>query len=339
MRREQLRPHDIRNMMHVFLNELEHQMEVQAMRLEERLERHIVDLHSTSVHAPLPPSGPALLAYSQAATAPTPNIQHLLTPDELLTCIGIPEILAEDLHHLAEKRIIKVPAQEQARAEQLIRTSQVREWLTGPTSSQLLVHGNYDRRAYVSGLSLFCMSLTHSLAERVPRFIPLAFFCGLHTEPRADPHVGGRALIQSFICQLLCQFDFNSGGIPMGPEALDEVQQGDLRALCRLFELLVHMLPNTVALFCLVDGVVYYERDEFRDDLGWVLMTILRLSDQAGTQSPVKVLLTSPMRTAVVRQSFPDELILSMEGMARADLVASSSRLEREMSSGLYHEN
>ncbi|KAL1857622.1 hypothetical protein Daus18300_010262 [Diaporthe australafricana] len=334
IRREQVRPHDLRNIVHELLDELDRRTILQIRR-EEQLGRRIANLCLAAADAPLQSSTPALLTYAQAAPAPTPSVRHILTPNELLTCIGIPEILAKDLQHLAEKRKIQVSTQEQARAEQLIRTSEIREWLTGPTSSQLLVHGNYDRRAYISGLSLFCMSLTHTLAERAPRFIPLTFFCGIHTEPLRDAHTGGRALIQSFIHQLLCQFDFNSGSIPMAPEALDGVQQGDLGALCRLFELLVHMLPNTVALFCLVDGVVYYERDEFRDDLERVLMTILQLSDQAGAQAPVKVLLTSPTRTAVVRQPFPDDLILSMEGMARADLVASSSRLGREMSFGL----
>lgn len=258
-----------------------------------------------------------------------------MSPHELISCLGVPDTLSEDFQHLAERRKVAVPGPEQARAEQLIRTGQVREWLTSPTSSQLLVHGNYDRRAYISGLSLFCMSLAHTLAERAPRFIPLVFFCGLHTEPLSDAHTGGRALIQSFIRQLLSRYDFDGGGIPIAPEALDDVQSGSVSALCSLFERLVRMLPNGVALFCLVDGVVYYERDEFLDDLGRVLMTILQLSGQEGVQAPVKVLLTSPTRTAVVRQPFPDEMILSMDGMVRADLVASSSRLGRELSSGI----
>jgi hypothetical protein len=262
-------------------------------------------------------------------------VQHIVDPNDLVRYIGISDILSKDFQHLSEKRTVAVPAPEQARAEQLIRTSQIREWLTSPTSSQLLVHGNYDRRAYISGLSLFCMSLAQTLAERVPRFIPLVFFCGLHTEPLQEAHTGGRAIIQSFIRQLLCQYDFNGGNISMEPEALDDVQNGDVDALCSLFERLVHMLPNGVALFCLVDGVVYYERDEFVHGLEQVLMTILQLSDKEGMQAPVKVLLTSPTRTTRVRQPFPDDLILSMEGMVRADLVASSSRLGRELSSGI----
>lgn len=321
--------------MNELLDEFDRRNIALYQRIQEEFERRIASRSFVAVHAESNTSTPALLAWTQPDSVPAPNVQHLMDPSDLLDCIGIPDILSQDFQHLSEKRKIAVPAQEQARAEQLIRTSQIREWLTSPTSSQLLVHGNYDRRAYISGLSLFCMSLAHTLAERVPRFIPLVFFCGLHTEPLQDAHTGGRALIQSFVRQLLCQYDFNGGNIPVTPEDLDDVQNGDVRALCTLFERLVQMLPKSVALFCLVDGVVYYERDEFLDDLGRVLMSILQLSDQEGVHTPVKVLLTSPTRTAVVRQPFPDDMILSMEGMVRADLVASSSRLGRELSSGI----
>lgn len=334
MRNEQVRPHDLRNIMHELLDELDRRT-ILHQRREEELQRRITSLHAAAADAVSYPSTPALIAWQQAGPVPAQNVQHLMDPDDLLSCIGIPDILSQDYQHLTEKRKVTVPAPEQARAEQLIRTSQIREWLTGPTSSQLLVHGNYDRRAYISGLSLFCMSLAHTLSERVPRFIPLVFFCGLHTEPLQDAHTGGRALLQSFIRQLLCQYDFNGDSIPVEPEKVDYVQQGDLSTLCTLFKRLVRMLPKGVALFCLVDGVVYYEREEFLDDLGRVLMTILQLSGQEGMQAPVKVLLTSPTRTSVVRQPFPDDMILSMEGMVRADLVASSSRLGRELSSGI----
>lgn len=330
-----MRLHDVRNTIHELLDEFDRRNILLYQRLEEEFERRSAIRSFVAIDTESYPSTPGRLLLTQTAAALPPNVQHLMTPNELISCLGIPDILSQDFQCLSEKRKVAVPAPEQARAEQLIRTIQIREWLTGPTSSQLLVHGNYDRRAYISGLSLFCMSLAHTLAERAPRFIPLVFFCGLHTEPLQDTHTGGRALIQSFIRQLLCQYDFNGGSIPMAPEELDDVQNGDVSALCSLFERLVHMLPKSVAVFCLVDGVVYYERDEFLVDLEQVLMTILRLPDQEGVQAPIKVLLTSPTRTAVVRQPFPDDLILSMEGMVRADLVASSSRLGRELSSGI----
>lgn len=342
--------------MHELLDEHERRTSLSQRRRQEEYERRqylerqefergVMNFCLAAVNAVSRPASPAPLAGTKIGH--TSNIQPqqqlvlLMTPHDLVRLLGVPDILAADLQRLEEKRKVQVPEPEQARAEQLIRTKQIREWLTSPISSQLLIHGNYDHRAYISGLSLFCKSLTDTLSERAPRFIPLTFFCGLHTEPLLVAHTGGRGLIQSFLYQLLRHGEFHqhpSGGIPVPKAALDDIQDGDIDTLCNLFVTLVHMLPNTVTLFCIIDGVLYYERPEFVHDMEKVLMVILQLSNDDGrgiVQAPVKVLLTSPTRTRVVRAPFPDELILSMEGMARAGLVASSSRLKRETGSEL----
>ncbi len=116
----------------------------------------------------------------------------------------------DDLRRINKKRQTWVPGNEQAQAEQLVQSGQLKGWMVSATSSQLLVHGDYEGRQYMSSLSLFCTSLFESLAARGPRFIPLVFFCGLHTDRSTDEHTGGRAIIQTFICQLLCQFDFDT---------------------------------------------------------------------------------------------------------------------------------
>lgn len=148
-----------------------------------------------------------------------------------------------------------------------------------------------------------------------------------------DQNTGGRAIIKSFIQQLLCQHEFTD--ISLSVEALEDLQRGNIQALCWLFGQLIRILPRTVAVFCIVDGVMYYERDDFVESFGNVLLSILQLSQDGGAQAPVKVLLTSPMRTAVVKEMFPDDKILSMDGMVRAGLVASDLRLGREMGSQL----
>jgi len=239
-------------------------------------------------------------------------------------------VAAHDLKCINEKRQTWVPMNEQARAEQLIRSRQIKDWMVSPTSSQLLVHGDYEGKRYVSGLSLFCSSLVQSLAAKAPQFIPLVFFCGLHTDRNTDDYTGGLAIIQNFICQLLCQFDFDT---KLLADAVDEdrVRHGDIHELCSLFEWLVNQLPRSVVLFCLIDGIIYYERREFEDDMGLVLVTLLRISDEQSTQAVVKVLITSSTRTSSVRKPFPDELILSMESMARSDMTASKWRLERQL--------
>jgi len=261
----------------------------------------------------------------------TMELEQYIEPQELLDWIGIPDAASDDRKRINERRQMWVPSNEQARAEQLIRSTQFKDWMVAGTSSQLLVHGEYEGQRYVSGLSLFCSSFVQSLEARAPRFIPLIFFCGLHTDPFTDQHTGGRAIIQNFVCQLLCQFDFDTR--LLASKKLDEhlIQLGDVDELCKLFQWLVSQLPRSVVLFCLLDGVGYYERTEFEHDMGFVVEKLLRISAEQKTQAGVKILLTSSNRTNYIRQPFPDELVLSIESMARADMVPSTSRLERQL--------
>lgn len=332
IRREQIRPHELRNDMFRLMKEFEKRWELHLQK--EAYLRH--KEHELTRAA-------FCLAAAQVVSQPSPTpqpwpqigsstgFQHSITPGDLLEWIAVPDLLGQDLQNIADRRKVQVPEGDQARAEHLIRTGQIPEWLTAPTSTQLLVHGNYDRRAYISGLTIFCMSLTATLAERHSRFIPLTFFCGLHAEPMSDAPSGGRAIIQSFIGQLLQQFDFGRTQMPTLQMDESKIRTGDVYELCNLFEALVRSLPNFVVLVCLIDGILYYEREEFKEGMAVVLSAILKLSADKSVAVPIKVLITSPTKTAEVRQPFPDNLILSMDAMALAGLIASSSRLSREL--------
>lgn len=231
---------------------------------------------------------------------------------------------------MAERRDTRVPADEQARAQQLIQNRQFQDWLLSPTSSQLLVHGDYTGKQPFSGLSLLCASFIDALAARDSRFLYVVFFCGLHEDPLTDDYTGGRAIIESFICQLLCQYDFGAA-VPASLVREELIRSGDIETLCAVFEWLVHQLPEGMVLVCIIDGAVYYERPCFQDDMGSVLVNILSMSDQQSTRAIVKVLVTSPTRTTEVRGPFPDSLILSMEAVSRPGMVASRAWLERQM--------
>lgn len=194
---------------------------------------------------------------------------------------------------------------------------------------------NYGRRDHASGLSLFCASLAGSLAERAPRFLRVLFFCGLHVDPPAiNGHSGGRAMVESFICQLLCQYDFR-GRLLLHEASQDQIRQGDLDELRALYERLVRELPSDVVLFCLIDGIMYYKREEFRENIERVLRTVLQVSADNSNSAAVKVLITSPTKTTDVREPFPEHLILSMDSMAQAGAAASGARLRRELQAEL----
>ncbi|KIW97210.1 uncharacterized protein Z519_02602 [Cladophialophora bantiana CBS 173.52] len=284
-----------------------------------RLKLNFLHVAVQSISRPASPNPPP---YESAA-------ERHMDPQDLLDWINIPNVADYDLKFINEKRQIRVPMNEQARAEQLIQARQLKDWMVCPTSSQLLIHGDYQGKQDMSGISLFCSSPAQSLVARVPQYIPLVFCCGLRTDRTVGDYTGDLAIIQNFICQLLCQFDFDKK-LLANDVGEDRIRNGDIGKLCSLFELRVKQLPSTVVPFCLIDGIVYYERKEFVNDLRLVLVTLLKISEQ-NDQAAVKVLITSPTMTTSVRKPFPDELILSMASMAHSDKVASKWRLERQL--------
>ncbi|RGP60189.1 hypothetical protein FSPOR_10778 [Fusarium sporotrichioides] len=253
-----------------------------------------------------------------------------ISPHQLLDWINIPDLPARDVEIIRSTGYVKVPAVERARADQLVNTTQFKDWFVSPRSAQLLIHGNYDIRRRLSGLTLLCTSLAESLSERSPQCLYLIFYCGLHTNNDFDEDTGGLDVIRSFIRQLLCQYDF-SNCILVGDVRPDLLCLGNIDELCCLFERLIHQLPRHTLLVCIIDGAIYYEREEFMQSMAEVLVTLLRISNEQRTGASVKVLLTSPTKTMSIRKPFPDDLVLCMEARARSGVLAGRGRLERQL--------
>ncbi|KAG6364191.1 hypothetical protein INS49_005789 [Diaporthe citri] len=311
---------------------------------EEEVVADNANVPSVAAGAAPPPSTPGFLA--PTSTAPDAGkFMCCVSTDDLVSWVDIPDILSQDLQTLSHRGMYAVSMRDRARIEEFAIIREFVDWLTSPRSSQLLIEGDYSPLAYMSGLSHFCVSLERVLARRAPRSIPLVFFCGLHTELLGDAHTGGRALVQSFIRQLLDYIkryqlsSFNGGGIPLPSWAIPSIRAGDLSALCVLFESLVRFLPSGVALYCLVDGVAFFEGDGFLEDLTRVLEPILQLSRQRETDASLKLLLTSPTFTLEMHRWFPLQSRLSMGGMRGGGPIANSERLEQELASALQVED
>ncbi|KAL1855201.1 hypothetical protein Daus18300_011202 [Diaporthe australafricana] len=240
---------------------------------------------------------------------------------------GVPDICASDLARLKELDSM-LSQKDKRKADQVLQTEPFRRWMAALRPAKLLIHGDFRDSRSASPLSLLTLSLTEAARTDPDRFIALAFFCGFHADPEEDDFSCVKALVQTLIYQLLQQQPRVC--ITPSPWEIDmgRVHQGDLQQLCRLFSLLVHSLPGEVTLFCLIDGMAYYERDEFIGEMRDVLAEILRLAGDPTIQANVKILITSPWRTDVVRQFFhEDDEILHMEGMPSAELSPSSSRV------------
>ncbi|KAK8063521.1 hypothetical protein PG996_008173 [Apiospora saccharicola] len=248
--------------------------------------------------------------------------------DNILSVLQMPEHLEElDTLHITENKGL-VPSNDRARAELVLQKRQFREWVVSTASRELLIHGDFQGTRYTSGLSVLCCYLLQALGGS-DRWAKLAFFCGSHID--GDHYAGGRSLIRSFISQLLRQGQcFDTSPLP-GYVDLSLVERGDVRELCGLFGwLLRNMRGNSVVLFAIIDGIKYYEREEYLEDMAEVLRYLLDLTLDPSLPCVFKLLITSPCSTTVVCQAIDPEFVLSMSSIPQTARVANEARVKRE---------
>lgn len=250
--------------------------------------------------------------------------------ESLRALVAIPDIIESDLHYVGQ-RAGRMPPSHREKVEQMVRTGPFRNFVAALESQVLLVHGGFGETYYVSALSTFCLTLLHTL-KGIDRFRPLAFFCGCHVD-QDDRYSGGQGMIRSLIAQLLRQQMFDTRFLHHRVD-LNRVQRGDLDGLCALFVWLVWNLPEKTTLFCLIDGLEYYEREEHANGMGLVLRCLLELMRQPGLRVVIKILITSPSRTTIVRRHPAFDNARNMLSLAPLDTPGfgpSNNRLGREL--------
>jgi hypothetical protein len=228
----------------------------------------------------------------------------------LLGILGVPEFDDMDMKYIKSLEA-KINGGDQILAELLIVNEQFRDWLGHPTSRSILIHGRMKvENSRISAISLFCSSLVQDLRAE-EQFRAVVFFCGLHLSAD-DPYAGALGLIKSFISQLLHQ-DELSLKVSLEEVDLNLIQGNNIGELCRLFSILARQLTQDVTLFCIIDGIHFFERDAFSDDVRMTVASLLALVSDLTLPAKVKVLITSPTRTEEVRKAFSHDSILSLQ--------------------------
>lgn len=237
---------------------------------------------------------------------PLPKPQPSLA--EILGLLKVPELEKTDVRYILDKRY-QVDTRSRGRAEAGFLSTTFRRWLTKPKSTELLVHGGWGDDcvgAEPSGVSLLAATLVQVLATR-EQYIPLAFFCGQHTD-RDDEHVGGPAMVKSLIAQLLRQHDFTSfAGLNEEGIGLKQIRKGSVKTLCKLLSWLVRQLPGDLKVIYIIDQIGKYESDPQETKMLAVLETILGQVHDSGLSCTVKVMATSDEATDLVRDMFRDD--------------------------------
>jgi hypothetical protein len=165
----------------------------------------------------------------------------------------------------------------------------------------------------------------------------LVFFCGRHASmDDADGLSEPQDLVRNIVSQwvlLLVQNGWMGEGeeVPvgvasgMGGDGMDwsgEEQAEELGVsfadLCGVLCWLSGLVPTGVSVFCLVDGISYYERECWGEDYEIVMGMFARVLQETRVGGFLKVLMTSPTVSQGLPEGIPHERI-SLRGI-RQDL-------------------
>ncbi|KAK2033096.1 hypothetical protein LX32DRAFT_130447 [Colletotrichum zoysiae] len=262
--------------------------------------------------------------------------EPLWVTQDIWARLCIPAIDEEDLRYVAENAESMLH-RDGGRAQQLLRESSFRAWMSLSSSARLLVHGDFPPPFDISPLSVVCTLLTHTFRNLGGNFVSLVFFCGRHQI--WDAHRGGSAMIRSLIDQLLRQCVLG----PIRPDpnmSLEDLDRDDIGALCEVFILLLRQLPSHMQVFCLIDGICLYETDQYLDGMDIVIMSLIGLVESGGNGPwpAFRLLITSPSPTVEVRKVFdPDpDTLLSIQGPSFPDAGMGLAGLQEQFNSGIH---
>ncbi|KAI0877667.1 hypothetical protein GGS24DRAFT_497597 [Hypoxylon argillaceum] len=318
--------------------------------------------------SPIPPN--SAVAWRSPHFSSQPETLYI-GQDDLWNLLDMMDIDEVDMDAI-EAKGKHLPHQDRARTEQIVSSQVFQDWIVSPRPSRLMIYGDFSPfHMTTSTLSVFCKTLTKAFRSR-KRYLCLVWFSSFHlgdddesdidssdSEDDIDDglehtydgednyNLGTRQrvikrMVRSFIVQLLCDHDFGPGHLLPPDVDPDVIEQGhSLSQLRRLFSWLVRQLPEEITLVCLVDGISFYEREEFEDPMLDALGDILELT-ASNMPATVKVLVTSPRPSATFRIGFEGDnaipgstggtmtSILSLNSITPSHLDVSEERVNRK---------
>jgi hypothetical protein len=192
---------------------------------------------------------------------------------------------------------IHFSAAEKPRTSWLVKNELLRDWITSPTSDLFLINGNEGRHEFTSPVSVYCGMLIRALKSQPPRVV-LYWYCGLHVKESIS------AMLRNLIGQLLYHFEEDkSSPNPEQKVWYAGLVCNDSNSLFRLFRTILKHQLKSVSVFCVLDGISFYEGSYRGKELGELIAAFEALIYEAQeSKSIFKVLLTSPDRSRIVQK-------------------------------------
>ncbi|KAL8801420.1 MAG: hypothetical protein Q9182_004484 [Xanthomendoza sp. 2 TL-2023] len=233
--------------------------------------------------------------------------RRLLEQDQVKILIDVdPEVSSQDKQIVIVEGGKSTPSF-QALGRWLMRDPRFQHCLTAYEAKGLLVDGRGQGSDKISSMSYVCALLIMSLQHTQP-VIALTFFCGLHVA-QSDPLHGPLGLLRSLIGQLLHvqQFDLSLAGF----DHAELPHQDNVTYFLDLFHLLIEQLPEDKVLFCVIDGISYFEMSDQTSEMESIIKSLQELTQDRGTGPIFKLLMTSPRYDhCAVRFFSPDDHII-----------------------------
>ncbi|KAM7201200.1 hypothetical protein V8F20_004946 [Naviculisporaceae sp. PSN 640] len=261
------------------------------------------------------------------------------TPFELLNILSVSHLTALDDEVIILKRGRDLPDEALARTASMVRTRELQNLLHSPEPGAVLVDGCADKAqiARISPVSFVCAGLSQTLRQNLTPV--LVFFCGRHVggDPNDDLE-GPQGLVRGLLSQLVLLLvqngwmgDAENIALPISLSASPTATAGDelyseettilgVPDLCQLFHSLLGLIPMNTAIFCIVDGMTYYARENWRGDYDLVLAMFGDIVTDSNLGCLFKVLLTSPTN----RMNVPTDLLPHQKIALRGARVGSS---------------
>jgi len=225
------------------------------------------------------------------------------------------DVAADDTSMLL-KLIYTLSLPSQDRAVALMTSPDLQSWVASTSCCALLVNGRMaysEHETRHSPLSYFCAKMVDSALSRTLHpgnesnntIFVVRWFCGQHTNMATDYDAHPPGMLNNLIAQLVNQCLEGSYPPLISAVSLQDIAP-KLSNFCYLFVRLVEALPEGAVVFCIIDGISYYEDTGRRTECWEVLSTFVDLARRKSDaiHGLFKLLVTAPLRSHYVQELF-----------------------------------
>lgn len=197
----------------------------------------------------------------------------------------------------------------QTRSKYITETKDFRQWFTAKESGILCLSGNSEQDP-LSPTAFLAALLVQNIKPNVEDILVLPFFCGLHTnvlEVNQHNVSGPILLLRTLLAQLLSVDNLDT------KQYLASIDEDDVQALeCMrtkaylhsLRELLLHLVQDYKSVFIIIDGIEYYDKQEYRVRLQRVLEFLVKMTQKVPSdEGTLKVLVMAASHSSILHQS------------------------------------